>query len=40
MFDTFSKENTPLNSIANSAPKELTPEEKTEYDSGRKNVHF
>ena len=33
MFETFSKENAPLNSVANSAPKELTTEEKTEYDN-------
>ena len=33
MFETFSKENAPLNSVANSAPKELTQEEKAEYES-------
>ena len=33
MFETFSKENAPLNSVANSSPKELTPEEKAEYES-------
>ena len=33
MFEAFSKENAPLNSIANSAPKELTKEEKTEYET-------
>ena len=33
MLETFSKENAPLNSVANSAPKELTQEEKAEYES-------
>jgi len=33
MFEIFSKENAPLNNVANSAPKELTPEEKAEYES-------